>query len=428
VERKRSALVGGTLVVAVSVAGCFGSGHRSAAPSTDAAPPASMQALPPPSTVATFAGQAKTCPRPKSYVPRLSPTDGSAGTRAIITGTLPLYGENGKLDASVTTKLVGWWNLVFIVALTCVQRISSSSRPRLRGAVAALRRSLRHGWLRLVDPGGGLHQPLTPRVGVAPHLGETAQFFLAPTPGRSFVEGRVELGRLHPRHVGLDPPLAEPRRHIQDSHKSSLPAAGAPGRAEGGAHRSLWLGDSADCGGSGSGLWGDAAPGDRPGLRGSLVAAQVVRVLQQIEHDGPGHPRRDEQTSGARPSRCSRTRPLALQQRHPPLRPARRQRSPPTRCPAPSSACSQHTKPQRTRIDDTGSRHRLRPGQHWGAGHHPDAQRRSVKTTAPPDACRRRSPYDPALNPSPSRHVTTNRRISGTTNSYPVHPPATTTT
>lgn len=31
----------------------------------------------------------------------------------MITGTLPLYGENGKLDASVTTKLVGWWNLSF---------------------------------------------------------------------------------------------------------------------------------------------------------------------------------------------------------------------------------------------------------------------------------------------------------------------------
>jgi hypothetical protein len=113
VELKPSALVGGTLVVAVAVAGCFGSGHQDAAPSTEAAPPASTQALPPPSTVATYEGQAKTCPRPASYVPKLSPTHGSAGTRAVITGTLPLYGENGKLDASVTTKLVGWWNLSF---------------------------------------------------------------------------------------------------------------------------------------------------------------------------------------------------------------------------------------------------------------------------------------------------------------------------
>ena len=112
-RRKRSILVGGTLAVAATVAGCFGSGHQNAAPSTKAAPPASTQVLPPPSTVATYAGQAKTCLRPSSYVPKLSPTHGSAGTRAVITGTLPLYGEDGKLDASVTTMLVGWWNLSF---------------------------------------------------------------------------------------------------------------------------------------------------------------------------------------------------------------------------------------------------------------------------------------------------------------------------
>jgi hypothetical protein len=78
-----------------------------------AAPPASTQALPPPSTVATYAGHAKTCPRPATYTHKLSPTGGSAGTRAAITGTLPLYGENGKLDASATSQLVGWWNLSF---------------------------------------------------------------------------------------------------------------------------------------------------------------------------------------------------------------------------------------------------------------------------------------------------------------------------
>jgi hypothetical protein len=102
---QRSTLAGGTLMVTVTVAGCFGSGHQNAAPS--------MEAAPPPSNVATYAGLAKTCPRPPSYVPKLSPTHGSAGTRAVMTGTLPLYGENGKLDASSTTKLVGWWNLSF---------------------------------------------------------------------------------------------------------------------------------------------------------------------------------------------------------------------------------------------------------------------------------------------------------------------------
>jgi hypothetical protein len=101
----RSALVGGALVVAITGAGCFGSAHQNAAPST--------QALPPPSTVATYAGQAKTCPRPTSYVPKLSPTQGSPGTRAAITGTLPRYGENGELDGFPTTQLVAWWNLKY---------------------------------------------------------------------------------------------------------------------------------------------------------------------------------------------------------------------------------------------------------------------------------------------------------------------------
>jgi hypothetical protein len=100
---RRGTLVGGAVLAAVTVAGCLGSGRQNAAPSTRASPP--------PSTVATYAGQARTCPRPRSYVPKLSPTQGSAGTRTVITGTLPLYGENGKLDASSTTKLVGWWNL-----------------------------------------------------------------------------------------------------------------------------------------------------------------------------------------------------------------------------------------------------------------------------------------------------------------------------
>jgi hypothetical protein len=103
---KGSAFVSGTLVVAVTVAGCFGSGHQSAAPSTVGAPPA-------PSTLATYAGHAKTCPKPTSYVPELSPAQGSAGTRAVISGTLPLYGENGELDGFPTTQLVGWWNLKY---------------------------------------------------------------------------------------------------------------------------------------------------------------------------------------------------------------------------------------------------------------------------------------------------------------------------
>ena len=104
---KRSTFAGGTLVVAVTVAGCFGSGHQSATTSTAAAP------SPAPATVATYAGHAKTCPKPASYVPKLSPAYGSASSRAVITGTLPLYGEDGDLDGFPTTQLVGWWNLKY---------------------------------------------------------------------------------------------------------------------------------------------------------------------------------------------------------------------------------------------------------------------------------------------------------------------------
>ncbi|MGH3429849.1 MAG: hypothetical protein ACRDQZ_20145 [Mycobacteriales bacterium] len=102
------------LVVAVATAGCLGSAHTTQPLSTHMPPPSTPSAPPPqPSTVARYEGHAKTCPRPQTYTPKLSPSHGSAGTRAVITGTLPLYGENGKLNASFTTKLVGWWNLSF---------------------------------------------------------------------------------------------------------------------------------------------------------------------------------------------------------------------------------------------------------------------------------------------------------------------------
>jgi hypothetical protein len=83
--------------VAVTSGGCLGSSHPAARP---------------PSAVATYAGTARTCPRRATYTPSVSPTHGPAGTRAVVTGTLPLYGEDGKLlGTSSTTRLVGWWNV-----------------------------------------------------------------------------------------------------------------------------------------------------------------------------------------------------------------------------------------------------------------------------------------------------------------------------
>jgi len=95
------------LVVAVTAASCLGSSHAASKPS-------STGFIPPwASTAAAYAGTATTCPRPATYAPRLLPAHGPAGTRATITGTLPLYGEDGALDASRTTALVGWWNVGF---------------------------------------------------------------------------------------------------------------------------------------------------------------------------------------------------------------------------------------------------------------------------------------------------------------------------
>ncbi len=90
--------------VAVTTTGCFGSSHATARPMSTFTPP-------PPSAAATYAGVARACPRLGTYAPRVSPTRGPAGTRVTITGTLPLYGEDGRLSTSSTTRLVGWWNV-----------------------------------------------------------------------------------------------------------------------------------------------------------------------------------------------------------------------------------------------------------------------------------------------------------------------------
>jgi hypothetical protein len=94
------------LAFAATVTGCFGSSHRTRPSSTRFIPPR-------PSTAAAYAGTATTCPKPATYAPRLSPARGAAGTHATITGTLPLYGEDGSLNASLTSGLVGWWNVAF---------------------------------------------------------------------------------------------------------------------------------------------------------------------------------------------------------------------------------------------------------------------------------------------------------------------------
>jgi hypothetical protein len=55
-----------------------------------------------------------------------------------------------------------------------------------------------------------------------PRPRELAQLVLVPAPGRRFVEHRVELRRVHPRHLLLHPLAAEPLRNIENRHPLSL--------------------------------------------------------------------------------------------------------------------------------------------------------------------------------------------------------------
>jgi len=78
------------LLTLLTAAGCGGGSHRAF----------------------SFGGHAANCPRPGSYVPALSRTRGVAGSRVVITGTIPLYNEAGKLDLSHPTRRMDvWWNL-----------------------------------------------------------------------------------------------------------------------------------------------------------------------------------------------------------------------------------------------------------------------------------------------------------------------------
>jgi hypothetical protein len=92
------------LAVAVTTGGCVGSADGPATLS-------STSTRPRPSAAATYAGAARACPRRTSYTPAVSPAHGPAGTRVTVTGTLPLYGEDGTLSTSSTARLVGWWNV-----------------------------------------------------------------------------------------------------------------------------------------------------------------------------------------------------------------------------------------------------------------------------------------------------------------------------
>jgi hypothetical protein len=92
------------IAVSLTTIGCIGSSHGVVGSSSTFTPPR-------PSGAATYAGAARACPRPAGYTPAVSPAHGSAGTRVTVTGTLPLYGEDGTLSTSSTTRLVGWWNV-----------------------------------------------------------------------------------------------------------------------------------------------------------------------------------------------------------------------------------------------------------------------------------------------------------------------------
>jgi hypothetical protein len=84
-------------LLALCACGCSGS----SSPTTTSAP-----------HPAVFTGRARSCPRPATYTPSVSPLHAAAGATVTLSGTLPLYGESGKLDtASPTTRMVVWWNL-----------------------------------------------------------------------------------------------------------------------------------------------------------------------------------------------------------------------------------------------------------------------------------------------------------------------------
>jgi hypothetical protein len=61
---------------------------------------------------ATFAGDARTCGRPASYLPTISPARGAPGSTLTIRGPLPRYDEAGHLALRhPVTRLEAWWNL-----------------------------------------------------------------------------------------------------------------------------------------------------------------------------------------------------------------------------------------------------------------------------------------------------------------------------
>jgi len=81
----------------------------------------------------------------------------------------------------------------------------SASAAHLAAMATAAHSTLRTRWIR-------------GSASLCPHQRKLSQFVLVPTARRCLVEHRVELGRVHLRHLALYPLPAEPLRHVEYGH------------------------------------------------------------------------------------------------------------------------------------------------------------------------------------------------------------------
>ncbi len=95
-----------------------------------------------PAAHGSYAGSARSCPRPSTYAPTLTPARGAPASTVAIRGTLPLYNEAGKLDlAHAVTRIDVWWNVDFAHAFSAVGANPQHPIPARRGPALHLLRA-----------------------------------------------------------------------------------------------------------------------------------------------------------------------------------------------------------------------------------------------------------------------------------------------
>lgn len=120
-----SMLGGGAAWAAASLkAGDHSSGHRLVQPAGDGSH--ATPGHPSPDHGRTGA---RRCPKLSDYRPTLRPHGGPAGTKAAISGAIPMYGENGRYEHVPATDLTAWWNLKPGRWVTALGSSPSPSRP-----------------------------------------------------------------------------------------------------------------------------------------------------------------------------------------------------------------------------------------------------------------------------------------------------------